>query len=395
MAAEDEYLQSQGKLPNVRTLYFKKSKEIKYMKFFLKRLQTIFLLSFTLPASAVQSYATFNENDPVNNRVAFFIKQNQINIQKQPSSYSVPYNYNCGEQINYGVFDPNGSFRYRILKNDAQIDSAANSLNPLILMRSNAIQDLQNIYEYSSDNDPYANIFIDRYMMRLFDDERRPIQAMVNYGHGHSTPLSHKEESLSSLQCNNFIIAYPLAKSLVPITNILLAGSEPKIKKCEVELNTTKTWALSSWYSIFTRKDNCQINLKLICDGSENACSSSTGDYSTRNKFQLIIYDDEKNDKQEFIERVQNTEKINVPHRSSNLESTDNMKFENKGSGTAKISYVTSSCYSDTGPSTFEIKPNLDRAFTIKTKNTLSVSWWNCYNQDKKISWKIEYTTYE
>ncbi|WP_338803008.1 hypothetical protein WDV76_11300 [Xenorhabdus griffiniae] len=365
------------------------------MKFFLKRLQTIFLLSFTLPASAVQSYVTFNENDPVNNRAASFIQQNQINTQKQPSSYSVPYNYNCGEQINYGVFDPNGSFRYRILKNDAQIDSVTNFLNPPIFMRSNAIQELRNIYEYSNTNDPYANIFIDRYMTRLSDDERRPTLAMVDYGRDHSPPLSHTEKNSSSLQCNDFIIVYPLAENLMPIINILLTGSEPKIKKCEVELNTTKTWALSSWYSTFTRKDDCQVNIRLICDGNENACSPSTGDYSTRNKFQLIIYDDEKNYKQESIERVKNTGKVNVPYRSSNLESTDNMKFENKGSGTTKISYVTSSCYSDTGPSKFEIKPNLDRAFTIKNKNTLSLSWWNCYNQDKKISWKIEYITYE
>ncbi|MBE8589254.1 hypothetical protein, partial [Xenorhabdus griffiniae] len=364
------------------------------MKFFLRRSQAIFLISLTLSALSVQSYATFNESDPVNNRVAFFILQNHINTQRQPFPYSAPYNYNCREQINYGVFDPNSFSRYQILKNDAQMDSVTNSLNPPIFMRSNAIQDLQNIYEYSNANDPYANIFVDRYMMRLSDDEQTPTLAMANYRRDNSPPLSHTEKNSSNLQCNDFIIVYPLAENLIPIINILLTDSKPKIKECEVELKTTKTWTFSSWYSTFTRKDGCQIKLRLICDGSESACSPSVGDYSKKNKFQLIIYDGEKNDKQESIERVQNTEKINVSHHSINLLSINNMKFENKGSGTAKISYITSSCYYDTGPGSFEIKPNLDRSFTIKTKNTISISWLNCYNRDKIISWKIEYTTY-
>ncbi|CAM4010564.1 hypothetical protein [Xenorhabdus thuongxuanensis] len=265
------------------------------MKFFLKRSQTIFLLSLTLSASAVQSYAAFNENDSVNNR------------------YSASYNYG----------------------------------------------------------------------------------GKKNCGRGHSPPLSHIEKNFGDSQCISYSIVYPLAESLIPITKILLTDPKPKIETCEIELNTTKTWVFSSWYSTFIRKDGCQIKLKLICDGSESACSPSVGDYSTKNKFQVIIYDNEKDHKQESIERIQNTEKVNVTHHSTIVESTDNMKFENKGRGTAKISYITSRCYYDTGPSSFEVKPNLDRAFTIKTSNSINVSWWNCLDQDKKISWKIEYTTYE
>ncbi|OKP01147.1 hypothetical protein [Xenorhabdus eapokensis] len=267
------------------------------MKFFLRRAQTIFILGLTLSVSAVQSYAAFNENDPVNNH------------------YSASYN----------------------------------------------------------------------------DGGR------INYGRGHSPPLLHTEKILGDSQCNDFLVVYPMAKNLIPITNILLTKPKPtpKIKTCEVELNTTKTWIASSWYSTFIKKDGCQIKLRLICDGSESKCSPSVGDYSTSNKFQVIIYDDEKNHKQESIERIQNTEKANVTHHSNIVESTDNMKFENKGSGLVRVSYITSSCYYDTGPRSFEVKPNLDRAFTIKTSNKVSWSWSNCLNQDKKISWEIEYITCE
>ncbi|PHM60969.1 hypothetical protein [Xenorhabdus ishibashii] len=273
------------------------------MNFFLKRSQAIFLLSLTLSVSAVQSYAAFNENDPVNNL------------------YSASYNHG----------------------------------------------------------------------------------GKINCGRGHSPPLSHTEKSLGDSQCNDFFIVYPLAKSLIPITNILLTSSKPKpkpklkpkIETCEVELNTTKTWIFGSWYSTFISKPGCQIKLRLICDGNENACSPSIGDYSTSNKFQVIIFDNKTNYKKETLVRTQNTEKANVTHHSTILKSIDNMKFENKGSGIAKISYITSSCYKDTGPSSFEVKPNLDRAFTIKTKNNVDFSWSNCFDQDKTISWKIEYTTYE
>ncbi|WFQ80785.1 hypothetical protein PXH59_06665 [Xenorhabdus sp. SF857] len=369
------------------------------MKFFFRLSQMIFLLSFTLSASAVQSYATFNENDPVNNRTAFLIQQNHISTQRQPFLYSAPYNY--GEQINYGVFDPNHSFRYRILKNGAQINSVSDSFSPLILMRTNEMKYLQDSHEYSNANDPYANIFIDRSMIRLSDYERKPTRSMVNCGRDHSSPLSHTEKILSSSQCSDFdhdfTVVYPIAKSLIPITNmLLLADYKLKIKTCEVELNTTKNWAFSSWYSTFITKGDCQIKLKLICDGSENSCSPSVGDYSTKNQFKLIIYDDEKNHKKESIKRLQNIEKSNVPHRPINLESINNMMFENKGSGTAKISYITSSCYHSTGPSSFYVNSGTFYLINIKTSNAYhGIRWWNCWNEAKTISWKIEYTTYE
>ncbi|PHM22697.1 hypothetical protein [Xenorhabdus ehlersii] len=274
------------------------------MKFFLKRLQTIFFLSFTLSVSAVQSYAAFNENDPVNNR------------------YSASYNH--GEKI--------------------------------------------------------------------------------NCGRGHSPPLSHTKKSLGDSQCIDFFVVYPLAKSLIPITNILLTHSEPKpkpkpkpkTKTCGVELTTTKTWAFSSWYSTFTRQGGCQIKLRLICDGSESACSPSVGDYSSSNKFQVIIFDDKTNYKKETLDRTQNTEKANVTHHSTIVESTDNMMVENKGSGTANISYITSSCYNDIGPSSFHVNSGSVYSFTVKTSNAYNlVQWWSCWDKVKTISWKIEYTTYE
>ncbi|PHM72368.1 hypothetical protein [Xenorhabdus sp. KJ12.1] len=270
------------------------------------------------------------------------------------------------------------------------------------LMRRDPSVYLQNLYTYINANNTRSDNVILR-MIGLSDNERRWIRAMINCRRNYQLSELHSNSNLSDLQCNNFsndfTVIYPLAQSLIPITNILLMDStpKPKIKVCEVELNTTKTWALSSWYSTFTTNSGCQLNIKLFCDGSQNKCSPSTGDYSSENKFQVIIYDDEKNYKQEPSKREQNSEKTNMAPRSINLESTDNMKFENKGSGIAKISYITSSCYYDTGPSSFEVKPNLDRAFTVTTKNdyNIVIRWLGCWNSDKTISWKIEYTTYE
>lgn len=195
----------------------------------------------------------------------------------------------------------------------------------------------------------------------------------------------------------DYNIVYPLAKTMVPIVNILLSNSTPepkqKVKICIVELKTTDEIELlfySQWYTTFTRKGGCQVNLSLKCDGSESACSN--GDYSPHNKFQLIIYDDQLIDDERLTISARGAEKNDAMLRIINFSSTNNMKFENKGSGIAKISYVDSSCYYSTGPSFMEIKPDLDRAFTVETNNGF---FSGCTSQPKIISWKIEYITYE
>ncbi|MDC9615980.1 hypothetical protein PSI19_19375 [Xenorhabdus khoisanae] len=195
----------------------------------------------------------------------------------------------------------------------------------------------------------------------------------------------------------DYNIVHPLAKTMVPIVSILLSNSapkpKPKVKICTVELKTTDEIELifySQWHTTFTRKGECQVNLSLKCDGSESACSS--GDYSSHNKFQLIIHDDQSINDEKLTISARGAEKNDTMLRITNFSSTDNMKFENKGSGIAKISYVDSSCYYSTGPSFMEIKPDLDRAFTVETNNGFFSA---CTSQPKVISWKIEYITYE
>ncbi|CDL86985.1 hypothetical protein [Xenorhabdus cabanillasii] len=210
--------------------------------------------------------------------------------------------------------------------------------------------------------------------------------------------MSSNSTEFDSLKADcDYNIVHPLAKTMVPIVSILLSNStpkpKPKVKICTVELKTTDKTELifySQWYTTFTRKDGCQVNLSLKCDGSESACSS--GDYSSHNKYQLIIYDDQSSNDEKLTKSAKGAEKNDTMFRITNFSSTNNMKFENKGSGIAKISYVDSSCYYSTGPSFIEIKPDLDRAFTVETNNGFFSA---CTSQPKVISWKIEYITYE
>ncbi|PHM37936.1 hypothetical protein [Xenorhabdus innexi] len=233
---------------------------------------------------------------------------------------------------------------------------------------------------------------------------RREIRYLLDRVSGVCRPLHFEMPSnsaeLDSPKANcDYNIVYPLAKTMVPIVNMLLSNSppppppKPTVKTCTVELATIDSLELlfsSNWYTTFTRKSGCEVNLTLKCDGSESACDS--GDYSSHNKFQAIIYDNESSYDEKLTSIVKNTEKDNTIHRITNLSSTDNMKFENKGRGTAKVSYVDSICYYNVGPPVMEIKPGLDRAFTVETNNNFFSA---CTSQPKKISWKIEYTTYE
>ncbi|SFU96662.1 hypothetical protein SAMN05421784_1623 [Xenorhabdus koppenhoeferi] len=292
-------------------------------------------------------------------------------------------------------------------------------------LRNNSSQDIGSLSRfaiYSQEYDPRPPLMMERsddYLLRLrrylgrsieetdlhpTDIERR---FLINYigsvcGVGSQNLKIASALNVNTFNCKDYTTIYPLARALLPIANILLLDKpntllqdklKPITKTCEIELKTQYSWF--SWYSTFLPKDGCNIKVQLICDGSENKCSPSTGDYSSANKFDVNISDGESNYYVMPTASIQNTEKKNSVYGPANFESTNYVTFYNQGRGTAKISYMSSSCYYNTGPDSKEIESKSNSQFTITTRNSFDIFSNYCFKQDKTISWKIEYTTYE